>query len=272
VFRRVLLRSTRPEELNQLFADRLRQLGARPLKAPTIEITPRDDGLRELRETFNSLKEYDWLVFTSKNGVRFFFDELESNGLDTRALGHLNTATIGRATADELKKHGCNADVVPEQFQAEYLAEELLERSGASTSYLLPRAGGARDVLKNELREDGHRVSEIPTYESVPATNTSRDQFRSWIGTDQVDMITFTSASTVDSLFEMFESHTDELHNWLSNVSIATIGPITARRLKSRDISVDVIPDQYTIDHLVGAIESHYRQTESTEPEEAPRT
>jgi uroporphyrinogen III methyltransferase/synthase len=254
--RRIIV--TRPAHQIQGIANELRERGAKPLKAPTIEIEPIEDGLNDLREEFDRLDSLDWLVFTSRNGVAHFFEQLREYGGDTRDLGGLRTAAIGEGTANSMEDWGCTADLVPDTFRAEALADTLNDTANVESRFLLPRADGARPVLPDRLEEQDHEVREIPLYRSV-VPEDSRPRFEQWIEQDEADMITFTSASTVDNLFRMFETRHDDLREWLSDLDIATIGPITASRLRERDLEVDVIPDEYTIDGLVEAVETFYR-------------
>lgn len=257
---------TRPAGQIDGAANQLRKRGAKPLKAPTINIDPLEEGLHQLDQELPELEQYDWLVFTSQNGVRFFFEQLNEAGLDTRALGNTRIATIGEKTAESLEEHGCRADVVPDEYRAEALTSAMLEEMESGDTVLLPRAAGARAHLPDTLRERDHEVREIECYQSVPA-HGSRDRLRNWFHDGMVDMITFTSASTVDNLFRMFADDEDKLRECLADTHIGTIGPITASHLDDRGINVDVIPDEYTIGGLVAAIEQFYRATSAKEPE-----
>ena len=253
---------TRPSHQNQSITRSLWEEGANPLCYPTIEIEPLETGLENLRESCSQLDRFDWVIFTSRNGVRIFFDTLKETGRDTRALGSTRLATIGKRTAEKCVEYGCRADFVPTTYQAEDLAEGLLEKLISPANILLPRAKGARKILPNQLSNNGHTVKEIQIYESTPAAERSRSGLESVFSEQTADMITFTSASTVNHLFQMFSEKEQWLRSRLEGVETACIGPITAGQLQEKEISVDVVPDQYTVEHLLEAIRQHYAHTE----------
>ncbi len=157
---------TRPEHQADEMVATLRQLGAEPVEIPAIRIQPKAD-LSALDEALRHVERYQWLVFTSTNGVRIALDRLEELGLDLGRLANSRIAAIGPATAGSLRERGLEANFVPESFVAEEVAADLPEVDGARV--LLPRAAGARAVLPEQLEARGAVVDEIAIYESVPA-------------------------------------------------------------------------------------------------------
>ncbi len=251
---------TRPRNGPGRLTRRLRRAGARVLHYPSIRIRPLEEGLKQLREECRKLGSYDWIVFTSRNGVRFFLRALNQSGVDVRALHGVRIACIGRGTARALREVQLRADLIPETYRAESLASSLLDQTGEDDRILLARAGGARDVLPRRLERRNRAVREIPLYVAEPAREY-RDDLRRALSQGQADMITFTSSSTVDNLFDLL-GDPEQTRRRLNRVHCGTIGPITAETLRDRGVEVQVIPDQYDFQHLTQAIADYYRDTD----------
>lgn len=249
---------TRPESQSDRLGDRLAEAGAEAMTTPTIEITPIESGLEELTRTFSSLEEYDWIVFTSRNAVDFFAGTLEESDYDLRVLGSLRTACIGPGTAERLGELGISSDVIPDEHRAEDLARMLVERLDDSSRILLPRSADARPYLVDELTDLGHDVNEISIYKSEPPGEDRQKKLKDLLSSRSADMITFTSSSTVDNLFEFVD---DELaKNSLEELVCAAIGPITAETLETYGIDATVVPENYNLDAFVDAILDHFEQ------------
>ncbi|MFO7931033.1 MAG: uroporphyrinogen-III C-methyltransferase [Desulfosalsimonas sp.] len=234
---------------------RLSELGASVYEVPAIEIRPVND-LSRLDAAVKSIKDYTWLVFTSVNGVDSFFERLGAQGLDARALGGIKTAAIGPATAARMRENGVNADIVPESYRAESVvsAFENLDMSGEKV--LLPRAEGARPVLPDELAKMGAQVDEIISYRAVQG-QARADELERKLKAGEIDMITFTSSSTVRNFMSLLpESEGGKL---LSGVTVAAIGPVTAETAAEMGVKPGIIADEFTIDGLVNAITGYYK-------------
>jgi uroporphyrinogen III methyltransferase/synthase len=228
-------------------------LGAEPLASPTIQIADPPD-LGPLRDAIEELDGYDWIVFTSANGVERFWHELEAQGKDGIPETAL-LAAIGPATADALEARSARAQVVPEEYVAEAVADALIAFGGlAGGRVLLPRAAGARRVLPERLVAAGARVDEVVAYESRPHPE-GIEKLRAALKRGEVDMITFTAASTVRHFVE-------QAGNELSGAMVAVIGPITARAARSAGLRVDVEAREYTVDGLLQAVSEFYRSRE----------
>ncbi len=245
---------TRAREQSSDLVAKLSEMGADVLECPTIKVVPSED-LLPLDSAISSLKSYDWIIFTSVNGVKHFFEHLFVKGSDSRALGHLRTAAIGPATADMLLKFGLRTDIIPESFRAESVVEAFLKENIAGKKILLPRAQEARPVLPVELRKMGAVVDEINTYRTI--------QDRQNVGIlledlqkNGIDMVTFTSSSTVKNFKALIPN--DMFFSLLNEVTVACIGPITADTAKELGFNVDVIAEEYTIPGLCKAIVRHY--------------
>ncbi len=226
---------------------RLRQLGAEPIELPVIEIVPPAD-LEPLDDAIARLDEYDWVVFTSANGVAAFFARLDESERDVRALGRVKLAAIGSATAAELRARALKADFVPERFVAEEVLAGLLERGAADSRILLPRAERAREILPDGLREAGATVDVVPAYRTIaPEPSPAAMQA---LRTGAIDVVTLTSSSTARNLSALLGGQMDTL----KHARIACIGPITAQTARELGFEVDIIAAEFSVPGLIAAI------------------
>ena len=220
----------------------LKNLGAEVIECPTIKIAEPSDNFRQLDAAIKNLRGFDWIIFTSANGVEKFFARLKLHNLDARALNKV--AAIGAATAEKLLSFGIVADVVPKDFVAESLAAALKNFVGGK-KILLARAQEARDVLPAALKNFGAQVTVAPAYKTLPEVSTQIDF-------DAIDLATFTSSSTVKNF--VAAHGVDELKKFPT----AAIGPITAQTLQSLGVKPAVVAEKFTIDGLVEAIGKFY--------------
>ena len=245
---------TRAREQASGLAQELARLGADVIQCPTIEIRPLPD-YAELDAAIERLSEYAWLIFTSVNGVRWFWSRLEAAGKDSRALGLCRVAAIGPATAEALEARGIRPDFIPERYVAEGVVEGLLARGGVDgVRMLLPRAARAREVLPEELRKAGAQVDVISAYETVPAA-ARKDEVLERMRTGRLDCVTFGSSSTVENFLSLIPAETLRAH---PEVRLAAIGPVTAKTLEAHGLPCHIMPEEYTIPALVQALVSHY--------------
>lgn len=245
--RRVLV--TRAREQASVLTASLEKLGAQCLEAPAIKIVP-PESFAKLDQAIGELSQYHWIIFTSVNGVEFFFRRLQEAKLDARALAGLKVAAIGSQTAERLKQHGILADLVPVEFRAEGIVEALQGRVEAGMRVLIPRATVARDVLPEALREMGVGVNVAPAYQTVSG-DTDGKSLAGMLADGKIDMVTFTSSSTVTNLYTLLGP--DHAH-LLKKAQVACIGPITAAACAEHGVTPDIIAEEYTIDGLVTAI------------------
>ena len=239
---------TRPESQAQVLCDRLRALGAYPIKFPVIAIVPAEPG-GGLDQAIEQMIRYDWIIFTSVNGVEHFWARMEAVGTssNTGETGILNfagkVAAIGPATAVALRERGAVVHLMPDV----YCAEAILDHIGnvADQCILLPRADIARPDLADNLRARGSHVYEVATYCTVSVTPPASafDAVRRG-----VDVVTFTSSSTV----RHFVKVTAELD--YGHPLIACIGPVTAATARKFGLHVDTVAQEYTVDGLVEAM------------------
>ncbi len=233
---------------------RLSDLGAQCLEYPVIKIVAPEDA-RPLDKAIETLEDYDWLVFTSVNGVEMFFNRLFANKKDARALGRLQTASIGPATAARLLSYGVASDIVPESYRAESVVTAFRNIPVNGRRVLLPRAAEARPVLPEELTKMGARVDEIPAYHTV-LDNDGNEGLIAALSEKNVDMITFTSSSTVKNFKRLLPP--DRFETLTRGISVAAIGPITADTATENGFRVDVVAEEYTIGGLCDAIKRYF--------------
>ncbi len=232
----------------------LSDLGADCLECPTIDVVA-PDSWQPLDDAIAGIDKYRWLVFTSVNGVQFFFDRLFGQGLDSRALGHVQTAAIGPSTAKRLRDYGINTDILPDTYQAESVVEAFAEVPVKGQNVLLPRAKEARAVLPVELRRMGAEVDEIVAYQTLQATE-GQSELLDALRNGTIDMVTFTSSSTVRNFMALLAD--DEAKELMQDVTVACIGPITADTAKSLGLNTDLVAEDFTIDGLTDAIAQYY--------------
>ncbi|HEX8681449.1 MAG TPA: uroporphyrinogen-III C-methyltransferase [Ardenticatenaceae bacterium] len=230
-------------------SEALRDLGAEPIEVPAIRITEPEDGYAALDAAIAELESYDWVVFTSINGVDHFWQRLRAAGRDSRVLGRARVAAIGTATAEALETRGIVADVVPEQFVAESLLDALSGEEIAGKRFLLPRADIAREALYKGLQAAGARVTEAHAYRTLVG---EPDAGALATLDEGVDIITFTSSSTVRNFVEQVGA--ERAQRLAANATIAAIGPITASTARELGLRVDFEAEEYTVAGLVQAI------------------
>jgi uroporphyrinogen III methyltransferase/synthase len=242
------------------FAAELERLGARVVSCPTIEIVE-PESYALLDEAIENLYGYDWLIFTSVNGVDYFLRRLEGRGHEVSELDELRVCAIGEATAFRLREARIHVDVIPEQFKAEgaYAALEAYVggREGLERlNFLIPRAAIARDYLPKALEEAGARVDVVPAYRTVRPQTSERGRVEAMLAGGAIDCITFTSSSTVSNFAQLFD--TTDLSQLLEGVTIACIGDITAATAAEYNLRTDILPNEYTIPALTRAIVDYY--------------
>ncbi len=246
---------TRAREQASDLVRQLSDLGAECLEYPTIKIVPAKD-LNPMDRAIGDLGAYEWIVFTSVNGVQFFFDRLFESNLDVRALTHLRTAAIGPATANRLFKFGLKSDIIPETFRAESVIEAFSKENLKGQRILLPRAAEARPVLPIELRKMGADVNEVTVYHTEQVTENA-DLLVKQLKDKSIDLITFTSSSTVKNFKSLLPS--DRFDQLIDRIPIASIGPITTDTALELGFKVDTTAESYTIPGLCEAILKYYR-------------
>ena len=225
----------------------LEEAGAQVLQFPTIEIAP-PASWESLDRVIQA--RYDWLVFTSTNGVASFFQRLYALGRDVRALAGTKIAAVGQSTADDLRARGINPDVVPERFISTELLPLLAEdQSGIRTAVI--RAEEGRDELIAELRRRGGEVDLAIAYRTI-AADYDLDELRTLIAADRIDVVTFTSGSTVDHFFEKLTE--DERSRVMKRAQIVSIGATTTEAIRRYGRTPDAVAEKATIPAMRDAV------------------
>jgi uroporphyrinogen III methyltransferase/synthase len=250
---------TRAQGQADEFVSELKKYGANVVLCPTIEIRELESYER-LDEAIEHLYGYDWLIFTSVNGVEYFFQRLKIGNRNLSDLDELNVCAIGEATADRLRDLHVHVDVIPDEFKAEGVFSALERFVGgpealAGLNVLIPRASVARDYLPKALEKAGARVDVVPAYRTELPANLDRGRVAALLS-GGADCIAFTSSSTVKNLARLFD--TEDLSGALAGVVIACIGDITATTAADYGLRVKIQPQQFTIPALAQAIADYF--------------
>ena len=246
---------TRARSQASELARRLSEFGAEVVEFPTIAIEPPRE-YAPMDRAIEQLQAYDWLFFTSVNGVQSFFNRLRQLGKNSQALEHLKVVAIGPETAGRLEDEGVHAHLVPAKYQAEGIIEGLNPADIRGRRILIPRAAKARELLPETLRQWGASVDVVEAYQTVLPQN-HKVSLNELLQQNQIDVITFTSSSTVVNFIRLlFEG--GDLLRILKGVVIGCIGPITAQTAIDSGLRVDIISSEFTIPGLVDAIVTYY--------------
>lgn len=247
---------TRPRQQSGEFARQLEAQGAEVLVVPTIAIVAAPDAAR-FDAAVAASSGYDWIIFTSANGVRAFFDRFAAQRRDVRTLAAARIAAIGPETAAELERRMLHPAVVPSEFRAEGLLDALGADDVRGRRILLPRAAGARTILPETLAARGAHVDEVVAYEAVVPPDADVDGLRAAIASGTIDAITFTSSSTVRNFATLLGA--DGVRALAaSRTAIACIGPITADAARECGLAVTICPTSYTTPALAAALVEHF--------------
>jgi uroporphyrinogen III methyltransferase/synthase len=250
--KRILI--TRPAEQTKGFFEALKAQGAEPISFPTIRITP-PRGWSKVDKAIENLSGYDTLIFTSVNGVKFFFQRFKDKGENIPSLKKLKMVAIGPRTAAEIERHHLRVDVVPKKFQAESIVEALEKNGITGKRFLLPRAEKARDVLPKEITKRGGHIDVVTVYRTSKGEGNIpkvKELFRKKL----IHVITFTSSSTVKKFVELLAER--NISKMIRGAVVASIGPITADTAAFLGIRTDIMPENYTIPGLVKAISEYF--------------
>lgn len=250
---------TRPERQADDLARLLAAEGANPIAFPTIAIGP-PESWDELDSAIDALDTFEWLIFTSANGVHFFLNRLQALGRDIRDLKGIKICCIGPATARQIEERGIRVDLVPGEYIAEGILKsfEAMDLTGAKI--LIPRAEKARDVLPQGLRKMGAEVVVATTYRTGNS-GRKKEELAACLKAGEVQVITFTSSSTVTNFVEIMGADYHLPHD----VKIACIGPVTAATAKKAGLTIDIAQEEYTMEGLVASLVRHQLKLEGKE-------
>jgi uroporphyrinogen-III synthase len=239
--------TTRASKQSGGLAAPLRCLGAEVIEIPTIEINP-PGSYEPLDSALKKIKDYDWLILTSVNGVEALFSRLKKLQISARALDHLEIAAIGPATKKAIEAQGLKVAVTPDKYVAESVVESLHGRTEGKRA-LLARAKIARDVLPNELKRAGVLLDVVEAYETrVPAGAEAKLQRLFASREQRPDIVTFTSSSTATNFLNLLGNGSQQS---LRDVCLASIGPVTSKTLRSAGFPPTIEAREYTVQGLV---------------------
>ncbi len=251
VGRKILI--TRARDQAAAFSSSLKDLGAEVIELPTIEIV-QPPSWKGLDRAIDQMESYDWVIFTSANGVNFFWQRWTEK--NRRHLPpSLKVCAIGPATAYQLMEKGMEVHYTPKEFVAEAILKGFEKSALKGKRILLARAKEARDVLPEGLKKMGAKVDVVEVYRTVKPQGGSK-KLKELLTKRKVDAITFTSSSTVNHFVELLKK--EDLQKLLNHVVIACIGPITARTAKNWRMRVQIQPKEYTIPALTHAIAQYF--------------
>ena len=248
--KRVLV--TRSRAQASVLSEMLAEEGAEPVEVPAIEVSPAED-YTPLDTAIGSLGAYNWVIFTSVNGVEAFFARVRALKMDSRVLGHVRVGAIGPATAAALSQHGIEADFVPPEYVSEAVVEAMGSMDMKGARVLLPRADIGREELADGLARLGAHVEQVVAYRTVMPED-SREKARALLMDGNIDVVTFTSSSTVVNLLNLLDGDSA----FLEGALVACIGPITAQSAQDMGLHVDIVAKEHTIPGLVGALKEYF--------------
>jgi uroporphyrinogen III methyltransferase/synthase len=252
---------TRTRDQASELVNLLENYGAECIEYPTISLE-KVDSYEILDKSLAEIDSYHWVLFTSINAVDYFFNRLFELGKDVRDLKGPKVAAVGRVTAEALAGRGIKADLLPEEFTGDGLAETLISEGVTGLHILIPRALKAREILPERLSDAGAKVTVAPVYQNVLPKSSGgeqlKDDLRQALEEKSIDMVTFTSSSTVKNFVALLDISPNELQKLMSGVAVATIGPITAKTAENYGLKPDVQPAEYTIPGLVESIVTYF--------------
>ena len=233
----------------------LSERGALAVECPTIRLVEPEDWF-PLDAAVRGIAGYDWLVLTSVNTVRYFFQRLEICGLDARALATCRVCAVGPKTAEAIRAFGIRPDLVPQDYKAEGVVAEFGKQDLSGKKILFPRADRAREIIPSELLKMGAHVDSPVAYRNILPDKLPPEALLA-LEKRSLDCITFTSSSTVKNLAAMLGN--ELLVDMLKGVAVASIGPVTSETCRELGLKVDIEPPRFTLRELVAAIERHFK-------------
>jgi len=247
---------TRPKDQASELIKIFEAEGGNVIPFPTIKITP-PKSYKSLDKAIENIEQYEWIVFTSVNGVQSFFDRLKHLGKDIRTLHKAKIAAIGEITAQKVQSRDIKVEMVPENYKAEGLIKLFKKNKIKGSKILIPRAKVARDILPESLIKMGANVDVITSYVTRKPTKLQTNKLIKLLDEEKIDLITFTSSSTVRNFFELIPNFKQIKNKPL----IACIGPITAKTVRDHGYKTVIIPKHYTVKHLGDKITEYFSKS-----------
>ncbi|WP_409341723.1 uroporphyrinogen-III C-methyltransferase [Paenibacillus sp. MBLB4367] len=248
---------TRSRSQASELAERIDELGGEAVEFPVVQMRqPIDPAtLQKLDDALAHLDRYDWVIFTSVNGVEYFYRRLKELRIDVRQMHKARIAAVGPKTAESLLERGIIAESLPSKFQADSLFEALEPMLAAGQRVLLPRADIAAKWLPGKLREVGLDVTEADVYETVLSEAEEVGEIIAMLEAGSIHAVTFTSSSTVTNLLAILaKKGVERPQELLAGLTLACIGPITAETARNAGLTVQAVAEEATIESLVQAL------------------
>ncbi|MYA60613.1 MAG: uroporphyrinogen-III C-methyltransferase [Chloroflexi bacterium] len=242
---------TRARSQVSRLASGLTELGAEVVECPVIKSTSMED-TTELDASLANLNQYEWVAFASPNGVNQAFERMDHLGLDARAFASCKIAAVGPATVAALKTHGIDADLTPDAFTAEGLVGAFRANSDKPKNAVVFRSDIGRETIPKGLRQLGADVTEVAAYRTVAEEQSAANAHSAF--QEGIDVVTFTSSSTVKNLRHLLEGDVTPINNGV----VVCMGPVTASTAESFGIEVDIIPEEQSIPGIIAAIRSYF--------------
>jgi uroporphyrinogen III methyltransferase/synthase len=253
--RRIIV--TRAADQASEFSAMMTSRGATVLECPTIKLIE-PTSWNELDAAIEKLGSFNWLILTSVNAVRFFFQHLNSLGFDARALGPCKVCAVGPKTAEAIEENGIRPDLIPPDYKAEAIVSEFAKLAISGQRILFPRADRAREIIPQELEKMGARVTAPVIYRNILPERLCPETILA-LEKRCVDCITFTSSSTALNMAELLGA--DLLANMLKGVAVASIGSVTSKTCRDLGLKVDIQPNEFTLSALSDAIQYYFSNT-----------
>jgi uroporphyrinogen III methyltransferase/synthase len=245
---------TRPQTEIEALESYIRKLGLLVFSYPSITIVPNQ--LNETQqEQLRHLDTFDWIVFTSRNGVRFFMETLQTLPIDPTVLKNKQIAAVGPKTAEELKQFDLHIDFIPSKFTTQALGDELPDVEGKKI--LLPRSDLANPLLQKQLEERGATVINIPIYQTLPITKMNEEknkELQTLLNKQQILCLTFTSPSTVKGFMNSLDNG---LKHQILDLPVISIGPVTAQTVTKYGFTRQQTADEFTIEGLLTKLQQN---------------
>jgi len=229
-------------------ADLLGKCGARTVNVPLISFRK----VAVEPKIWSKLDEYNWLIFTSQNGVEYFFQQLKEN--DRFLNRSTKIAAVGTKTKELLEKYQMEVQFIPSSFTGDQLAREMKDSCLADEKILFVKGNLAKNTIVQVFQEKGYDIDETTVYETY-LPKSSSEKLVELFHREDIDVITFTSPSTIDHFVKIAGS---QLRDFVSNKVIACIGPVTEKRAKYYGIDIHISPNVYTTEQLVYEIVQYY--------------
>ncbi|MFY4774701.1 uroporphyrinogen-III synthase [Metabacillus sp. RGM 3146] len=243
---------TRAREQAVPFAREVEAKGGTAVIIPLLSFEPPANA-EEINQELRKLEDYQWLVFTSANGVRYFFSHLEKAQGNRLIPETLKVAAVGKKTARKLQEYGVRADLLPEEYTAEKLSEAMKKSLGTQEHVLIIRGNRSREILAGELTSNSFSVKELMVYHTILNTEAEQE-LRTLLESGRLDYAAFASPSAVDGFMQVIKQHGIDLKRM--NVQYVCIGPITEEALAVYGIKA-LVPSRYTMEDMLTIIAEH---------------